>query len=166
MILTVHWSVVYVLKVIDVLLDLTTLYLVLKELIKIRLVRAFVFHVLQVNTVINSQSQTQKSQQEIVQLVIIVLDQLELKNRSKHLKMENYALLNSTVQQEQRLNFLVQQDTMMIERDFLNASFVQKDISVLEVLLNLKFVLLLCIVQLELQQELSVQMELTTLKTH
>lgn len=60
MILTFHWSVVYVLKVIDVLLDHTTLCLVLKVLIKIRLVRAYVSYALLVSIAINLQSRMLK----------------------------------------------------------------------------------------------------------
>lgn len=80
--------------------------------------------------------------------------------------MANSALLNSTAQLELQQSYLVQLDTMMIERDFLNVRFVQRDISVLEVLLNPKFVLLQCIAQLELQQELYVLMEHIILKMH
>lgn len=62
MILLLHWSVDYVLKVIDALLDHTTLCLVQKELIKIKQVKVFVFHVLQVNIATNLQSQILKLQ--------------------------------------------------------------------------------------------------------
>lgn len=99
-------------------------------------------------------------------LVITVLDQLELKNLSKLLKMENSAHLNTTVQLEPQLNYHVLLDIMTIEKDFLNVSSVLRDISVLEVLLNLKFVLPQCTVQPELQQELYVLMEPITQKMH